>query len=62
MASLFSAAVGARGYSIGECTDENNRVALVLELLRRDVLFFVDQTDHADGRRWIYHTCWALIV
>jgi hypothetical protein len=62
VANLFPAAVDARGYSTGDFTNQNNRVALFLEPLRGDVRFLIDQTDHANGWRRIDHTCRALII
>ena len=59
---LFSAAVGARGYSTGDFANQNNHVTLVFEPLSRDVLFLVDQTNHSDRWRWIDNTRRTLVV
>src|SRR5215469_4414883 len=61
MLSLFSAVRRACG-NCGDFADQNDPVPFVLEPLSRDMLFPVNQSDHADGRRWIDHTGRALIV
>jgi hypothetical protein len=47
---------------VTDFADENDDVARAFEPLRGDVLFFVDQADHRDRRRWIDDAGRALIV
>ena len=47
---------------VPDVANQNDLVALVLEPLGGDLLFFFDESDHADGRGGIDHSGGALII
>ena len=49
-------------FIVNQIAQQNNRVAFVLEPLRRDVFRFFDEADHGDRRRRIDRAGRALVV